>query len=71
MSAALMGFVSVFVSNELWPIFVGYAFWLIGSLFVAPTRGRIAALELHFGSKGAAPSFIEQLKKATPAGQKH
>lgn len=58
------GFVSVFITGELLPIFVGYAFALAGLTLIAPTRAEIEKRERSLQTAGVQGSFIRAVKEA-------
>lgn len=64
LSPALVGFVSVFITGDLWPMLVGYGFTIAGSLLFAPTRTRIADLERALQQRGLQGSFVSAIGPA-------
>jgi uncharacterized membrane protein YfcA len=60
-SAALLGFILVFVANRLWPYLVGLVVSLAGFAMMAPTGRNIERDEEHLRAAGAPVSLWDAL----------
>lgn len=64
MSAALLGFVSLFVTHSALPLTVGFVFALAGLLLIAPGRHEVQRWQNHFQARGMNVSFVRAVMEA-------
>jgi hypothetical protein len=65
-SAALFGFVAVFVVGPVWLYLLGAAFTAVGYARVAPTRANLAADQQRLAEQGCAGSLVAALRTQRP-----
>lgn len=65
LSSALIGFVLVFITGHIEPLFVGMVFSLVGLAMIAPTRREIERREQELRSKGSPLSLVDVLVSTT------
>jgi len=69
-SAALLGFVGVFLTESLWVYVLGLSFGVLGMALLAPTRADIERRQQQIASLGSTMSLLEALTVPTEDGSR-